>query len=252
MTVKTSLIRTLVLAGAAGALAAAPARAQDLPPARQIVDAYVNAIGGTEAIGRATHRHVVGEMNMPAAGMSLTMEMWQARPNKQLMVMTIPQMGEIRSGSDGRTAWSINPMEGPKLLQGAELEQSLRQADFDYNLRFDHLFPTMETVERSTVGGRPCYRVRMVAQNGDESFACFDVENKLLVGMTARTQSEAGVVETSMEFQDYRDFGGVKMPARTLASIMGQQVVLTFTQMDTDAFSESVFELPAEVKALQQ
>lgn len=253
MICKTNLIRTLVLAGVAASAAPAPqAHAQDLPPARQIVDAYVQAIGGTEAISRATHRHFRGEMSMPAAGMTMSMEMWQARPNKMLMVMSIPGMGEMRQGFDGEVAWSSNPMQGPRIIEGAELEQTMRQADFDANLRFDHLFPTMETVERAEVSGRPCYRVRMVATNGDESFGCFDVDTKLLLGMTSRTESEMGTIETSVELQDYRDFGGLKMPARTVMSVMGQEMVMTIRELDTNPVPESTFALPAEIQALRQ
>ena len=252
MMVSSKLVRTLVLAGAGAALVAAPARAQELPAARQIVDAYVNAIGGLEAISRAQHRHLVGEMSMPAAGMTMTMEIWQARPNKMLMVMEIPGMGEMKSGYDGQVAWSVNPMQGPRIVEGAELQQTLRQADFDANLRFEHLFPTLETVERTEMAGRPCYRVRMVAENGDEAFGCFDTETKLLLGMTSRMESEQGTIETTIEFQDYRDFGGVKMPARTVMSVMGQQMVMSVRELDTNPIPDATFALPAEVRALQQ
>lgn len=252
MKAQTRMFRTLVLAGATAALAAAPARAQDLPPARQIVDAYVAAIGGMDAIAQAQHRHFRGEMTMAAAGMTMTMEMWQARPNKMLMVLEIPGMGQMRSGYDGQTAWSINPMQGPRIVEGDELEQTLRQADFDNNLRFDHQYPTMETVGRAEVAGRPCWRVRLVAENEDESFACFDVESKLLLGMTSRNESEMGQVETNIVFEDYRDFGGLKMPARTVMNMMGQEMVMTISALDTNPAPASTFELPAEIRALKQ
>lgn len=251
MKVQTRLVRTLVLAGAASALAAAPARAQELPAAREILNAYVNAVGGAEAIGRAQHRHSVSEVSMPAAGMTMTVELWQSRPNKMTSVTTLPGIGEIKAGYDGQVAWSMNPMEGPKILDGAELEQALRQADFDANLHFENLFPTMETVERAEVAGRPCYRVRMVATNGDEAFGCFDVENKLLVSMTARMESQMGSIETTSEFQEYRDFGGVKMPTRSVMSMAGQQMVVTVKEVDTNPIPEATFALPAEVRALK-
>jgi outer membrane lipoprotein-sorting protein len=251
MICKTNLIRTLVLAGVAASLSPAQGHAQNLPEARQIVDAYVQAIGGTDAIARTSHRHLKGEMSMPAAGMTMTMEMWQARPNKMLMVMTIPGMGEMRQGYDGETAWSNNPMQGPRIIEGVEMEQALRQADFDANLRFDHLFPTMETVERTERAGRPCYRVRMVATNGDEAFGCFDTETKLLLGMTSRTESEAGTIEVDMSFEDYRDFGGLKMPTRMVTNVMGQEMVMTIREMDTTAVPDSTFALPAEIRALK-
>lgn len=251
MKVQTRLVRTLVLAGAASALAAAPARAQELPAAREIVNAYVNAIGGADAIGRAQHRHSVSEISMPAAGMTMTVETWQSRPNKMTSLTTIPGVGEMKAGYDGQVAWSVNPMQGARILDGAELEQTLRQSDFDATLRFEHLFPTMETVERTEMAGRPCYRVRMVAANGDEAFGCFDVETKLLVAMTSRMESQMGTMETTSEFQDYRDFGGVKMPSRSVMSMAGQQMVVTLKEVDTSPIPETVYALPAEIRALQ-
>lgn len=252
MIAKTTFIRTLAFAGAAAALAAAPARAQELPAAREILDAYVNAIGGTEAIENAQYRHFSGQMTMPAAGLNMTMEMWQARPNKMVMVMEIPGMGEMKQGYDGDVAWSVNPMQGPRIIEGAELQQTIRQADFDSNLRFEHLFPTLETVERTEMFGRPCYKVRMVAENGDEAFGCFDTETRLLIGMTSRTESEQGTIESTVQFQDYKDFGGIKMPARTVMNVMGQEMVMTVNEISTDPIPAERFEVPAEIKALQQ
>ena len=96
----------------------------------------------------------------------------------------------------------------------------------------------------------PEHRIRE-AENGDEAYGCFDVESKLLLGLSSRMESEAGTIESNVEFQDYRDFGGVKMPARTVMSVMGQEMVMSVTQMDTNAVPEATFALPAEVRALQ-
>lgn len=252
MKVQTRLVRTLVLAGAASALAAAPARAQDLPAAREIINAYVNAVGGADAIARAQHRHSVSEMSMPAAGMTMTVETWQSRPNKVMTVVTVAGLGEMKSGYDGQVAWSMNPMQGARILDGAELEQTLRQSDFDASLRFERLYPTMETVERTEMAGRPCYRVRMVATNGDEAFGCFDVETKLLVAMTSQMVSDMGKLDVTAEFHDYRDFGGVKMPSRSVANMAGQQMTTTLKEVNTNPIPESTFALPAEIRALQQ
>lgn len=241
--------RTLWMAGAA-LLMGAPLDAQALPAARQVIDEYVQAIGGEDAIRSANHRHFRGRMSMPAAGMTMDMEMWQARPNKMLMVMSIPGLGEIRQGYDGQVAWSTNPMQGPRIIEGAELAQTLRQADFDANLRFEHLFPTMETVALDSAQGRSCWRVRMVAENGDEAFGCFDRETDLLLSLTSTVESEMGTIESVVEFHDYRQFGAVKMPARTVMNTMGQQMEMQVIEVSTAPVADSVFALPPEIQAL--
>lgn len=251
MTSRT-LVRTLSLAAAAASLAAAPgARAQDLPPAGEIVARYVAAIGGEAAITANRHRHFRGEMSMPAAGMTMRMEMWQARPDRMLMVMEIPGMGEMRQGYDGEVAWRSIPMQGASILEGAEREQLVQQADFDANLRFEHAFPEMETVGRGEMQGRPCFRVRMQAESGEEAVGCFDVESGLLLGLTSSSVTEMGPVESTVEFHDYREFGGLRMPSRTVISAMGQEMVMTVTEMDTEPFPDSTFDLPADVAALR-
>ena len=252
MSFRTSPLRALALAGAALTVAAAPAQAQTLPTAEQVVARYVAAIGGEQAITAQQFRRVQIEMSMPAAGMTMTAEMMQARPNKAVMNIELPGMGSMRQGYDGQVAWSVNPMQGPKILEGKELADALRQFDFDANMRFSHLFRTMETVGRAEMNGESCVNVRMVAEGGDEVLNCFADDDGLLVGAVVKSSTEAGQMENTITFHDYRDFGGLKIPTRTSMSVMGQQMEMIVKSMSTDPIDASVFELPAEVKALRQ
>lgn len=230
-------------------LAALPARAQEMPAAQQIVDRYVEAIGGKAALARQGSRHTVLETSMPAMGMTMTMEMYQARPNKLFTRMEMQGM-TFTAGYDGQVAWSNNPMQGPRVLEGPELAQTLQQADFDASMDFAKSFPTMETVGRREVAGRPCWNVRMVHTSGVEMHNCYDVESGLLVGATAKQASPMGEVEADIVFSDYQAFDGVKMPTKTTMSMMGQQMVTTIKAVHHAPVPPSVFELPAEVKAL--
>lgn len=244
---KHSFSRTLALAALVLAGSARGAAAQDLPPARQIIDRYVEAIG-KGAMARQNFRHVVAEMTLPTGMM--TMDMKFARPNKYVMTMEMPGIGAMRSGYDGARGWSANPMTGAQLMQGKELEQLARQADFDSNLNMHTNFPTMETVERSTANGQPCYRVRMVAVSQDTAFACFDVATGLMSQMQTKQESQMGAMEATVNMLDYKDFGGMKMPSRTVTQIMGQEMTMTVKSVSTDPIAPSAFEPPAEVKAL--
>jgi outer membrane lipoprotein-sorting protein len=252
MNFRTSPLRALALAGAALTVAAAPGQAQTLPTAEQVVARYITAIGGEQAIASQQFRRVQIEMSMPAAGMSMTAEMMQARPNKAVMNIDIPGMGSMRQGYDGQVAWSVNPMQGPKILEGKELADVLRQYDFDANMRFSHMFRSMETVGRAQMNGESCVNVKMVTETGDEVLNCFADDDGLLVGAVVKSSTEAGEMESTITFHDYKEFGGLKMPTRTSMSVMGQQMEMTIKSMSTDPIDASVFELPAEIKALRQ
>jgi outer membrane lipoprotein-sorting protein len=247
----SKLGRSLTLAALALGFSAGGAAAQQaLPPAKQIVDRYVEAIGGRAALARHDFRHMVAEMSIPANGMTMTMDMKYARPNKFAMKMAMPGMGSMTAGFDGQVGWSVNPMAGPQLQSGKELAQTRRMADMDANMDLAKLFPTMETVERSTSQDRPCNRVRMVSAEADTAFACFDVETGLLSTMESKQASQMGEMAVVARFEDYRDFGGIKMPARTVTSMMGQEMIVTVKSVSTAPIPASEFALPPEVRAL--
>ena len=250
---RSTAVRTLALAGAALAVAAAPAHAQPLPPAQQVVARYVSAIGGLQALGAQQYRHVQGEMSVPAAGLTINVDAYQARQgNKYVARMEMPGMGTMSMGYDGQTAWMLNPMQGPKILEGKEMADALRQYDFEANMNFARMFSTMETVGRDTMNGESCIKVRMVTQGGDEVFNCFADDDGMLIASRLRTTTEAGTTDIELTFSDYRDFGGLRMPTLTTTSTMGQQFQLRVKSMSTEPIDASVFALPAEVAALKQ
>jgi hypothetical protein len=235
---------------ALAALAAASADAQTLPSATQIVERYIDAVGGRDAFARHSYRTTEMEMSMPAAGMTMTMLVKQARPNRTVTEMVMPGMGSMRSGFDGTVAWAMDPMSGARVLEGEELAQTAQQSDFGASVDFARLFPTMETVERTTVNDRACYNVRMLSAEGIEVHNCFDVETGLLIGGQSSQQSPMGSITAEMAFEEYREFDGIRMPTVTRMSMMGQEMVMTVKNVSHAPIPDADFELPAQVRAL--
>jgi hypothetical protein len=247
---RNSFGRPLALAASLLVLAGSRAQAQQLPPAAQVVDRYLTAIGGREALARLSSRHVSGEMSMPTMGMTLQLEMYTARPGKMFTRLDMGGM-VITSGVADSVAWANSPMTGPKILAGAELTQALLNADFDNRFDFTKLFTTMENTGPRTVAGRACWNLRMVSTSGVEVQNCFDQETGLLIGSTAKQQTEMGEVEASFVMEDYRDFDGVKMPAKTTMTLGPQTLVTTIKTVSHAAIPDSIFALPAEIRALR-
>ncbi|HYH82380.1 MAG TPA: DUF4412 domain-containing protein [Longimicrobium sp.] len=242
--------RALALAALALAAQAGTASAQQLPPAQQIVDKYVQAIGGRAMLGRFNTRHTVAEMSMPAMGMTMTMNVYQARPNKVVTRMDMGAMGTATGGYDGTVAWSNNSMQGPRILTGSELNETLSRASFDASLDMAASFPTMETVGSRTVAGQECWDVRMVSRTGVTVRNCFDKTTGLVVASVAKQQSQMGEMEVEMVYSDYKEFDGIKMPTKTTMNMMGQQMVTTVKSVSHAPIPDTTFALPAEIRAL--
>ena len=222
-----------------------------LPSGRAIIDRYVQAIGGRDAVLRHTTIRSVGTFEMPAAGVKGDLLVVQAKPNKMALTMNIPGMGQMNTGFDGTTGWSINPMQGPRLLEGKELEQIREDAGPAATLRGPDRVRSAETVELTTMGGQPCYKVRIVSMSGRETFDCYSPETGLLVGMTQRQESPMGTVEVTTLFSDWKEFNGLKTATKLRQSMMGQEQVLTIDRLEFDRPEDmKAVELPEQVKPL--
>ena len=243
--------RVWAIALAACALAPAPAAAQQLPPAQQLVQRYLEAVGGRDALLAPRTTRTRGTFEMPAAGLSGDLEVVAGKPNRVSTTVNVPNIGSIRSGFDGTSGWALDPMMGARLLTGAELEAAREQADPLAAVRDPSTYTSMETVEQTTMGGQACYKVKVVSKSGRESFDCYAVDGGLLVASVNKQDSPMGSMEIVTLLSDYRQFGNVRMPTRLTQDMMGNQQVITITSVEFDVVDDAAFSLPAEIQALK-
>ena len=235
----------------APAPAQAPAPAADaLPPAEQLIDRYVEAIGGREAVLGPTSSRATGTFEMPAAGLTGELVVLSGEPNQMVVTTTIPGMGEIRQGYTGEVGWAVDPNMGPRVLSGAELDALRDQATELAQVRDPSLIRSAETIELTEVGGESCYAVKLVWSSGRETTDCYSPETGLLVATTATQESPMGAIEVTSRMEDYREFGGVMMPTRMTQELMGQQMIMTIQDVEYNTVDPEAFELPAEIEPL--
>jgi hypothetical protein len=239
---------------AALALAAVPSigRAQGaLPDGRSVIEHFITAIGGRDAIMRQTARHVVGTLEIQAQGISGDLDLWAQAPNKMVVNATIAGIGSFRSGYDGTVGWTTNPMAGPMLLDSLQLHQMQQQADFYAALYPASMIKAVETVGDTTFEGKPCYKVKVTTTWGEDYTEFFEKETGLQIGGIRNQASPQGNIEVVTTSSDWRPVDGVLMPFKSVQNVMGmQQIVTTFTSVETSSPPDSVFALPPEIKAL--
>jgi hypothetical protein len=247
-------LRSLALSLAVIAIAAtgAPvvASAQTLPAADQLISRFVEAVGGREAVLRPRVSQTTGMFEMPAAGLKAEIIIVSQAPDRMASKMTIPGLGEMRTGYDGNIGWSLDPMSGARIMQGTELDAIREQSMALASVRDASLFRSRETVERTEVGGKACYRVKLVWQSGRESFDCYGADDGLLVGTWSQTESPMGKVDVATRIEEYGEFGGLKIPVRTVQEMMGMQQIITIVSIDYENVDVSLLDPPAEIRAL--
>jgi hypothetical protein len=234
-----------------GDSAAAPAAtAQDLPAATTIIQRYIEASGGVEAIEGQKARRATGTIEAPAQGIRGDVETLAAPPDKLRLKIVIPGLGEIRSGYDGTTGWLIHPAFGPMVVEGRMLQQTQQQADMRSMLHPGRFVKRMETVERTEFDGRDCYKVKVVTQWDEEYFEFFEVDSGLLAGSIRKLASPMGELESTTTVGDYEEVDGVLLPTRVVQTTMGMEQVVKINQIETVEPGPDAFALPAEIRAL--
>jgi hypothetical protein len=234
----------------AGPASVAAAQTAGLPPAREIIDRFVAAIGGADAVRKYKSRRAMGTFSVPAQGISGTLEVLGAAPDRQLLRISISGLGEVQQGFDGRVAWLIDPMTGPRVLEGAAYSQMQMDADFYGELHDTKHYTKIETVGREEFEGIPAYKVRLIRPSGEEDFEYFAVDSGLLVGNSVTRMSAMGPLPAIAVFSEYKDFGGVRLATRIVQKVMGVEQIMTVSTIEHDKVDASAFALPASIKAL--
>jgi hypothetical protein len=245
-----SLALSLVAIAVATAGAPGIAAAQALPAADQLISRFVEAVGGRDAVLRPRASQTTGTFELPSAGLKADIILVSQAPDRMASKMTIPGLGEMRTGYDGSIGWSLDPMSGARIMQGAELDAIREQSMALASVRDASLFKSRETVERTEVGGKACYRVKLVWQSGRESFDCYGADDGLLVATWTQAESPMGKTDVETRIEEYGEFGGVKMPVRTVQEMMGMQQIITISSVDYDNVDLSLLDPPAEIRAL--
>jgi hypothetical protein len=222
-----------------------------LPDAQDLFRRHLTALGGADVLRAQRPRYAKGTLEIAAQGISGTIDMWTSPAGKLLAVASMDGIGEIRSGFDGTTAWSIHPLTGPVVLTGRQRDQLIERADPLFELHLDRYVASATTVEHTQWEGKPCFRVQLRSPQGESYQLLYDAESGLLAGAVRTIESPAGPLESHTAISDYRSVDGLKLAAKFVQRIMGIEQVITFTAFSTAPFDSAVFAVPAAIQALR-
>ena len=240
-------MKQLILAGVLMAVVAGPAQGQ-LPEGSALLKKYAGVVGAAAMLEYKTF-HTGGRFEMPGVGLSGTIEVSRARPDRVFMRVALPGVGEITRGFDGDVAWSNNPMEGVRIMTGSEAAQMKEESALAATIRDAGQFSAIETVEKTNLAGQDCYRVKLTWKSGRTSHDCYAVDSGLLIATWNAQPTPTGDVEVVTLISDYKKFGAVLLPTKIVQTFMGQEHVITIDSTEFDTLNDAVFDLPAAVKA---
>ncbi len=230
-------------------LTAIGAQAQGLPAAKDLIARWAKE---TNAEGWKSHKsaRMKATFDLPAMGMSANMETVTMYPASSSSKIDLPGMGTMRQGFNGEVSWAMNPMAGPMVMTGAQLDAAKEDADPSNYSRVSPAIVSSETVEKATINGQECYKVKHTWKSGKTSLDCFSAADGMIIWSQAKQSTPQGDVEVTTNYSGYKDWGGVKRATTMTMDQMGQQFVITVQGWEWDNVDAKELELPDEIKAL--
>jgi len=222
------------------------AKAAALPTVDNILEKYVKALGGKEAIEKTSSRSANGSFEIEALNMSGTFEMFAKAPNKNAMKIDLPGVGMVYNVFDGVKGWDSNPMTGLRELAGEELATMKREADFYQPLNLKKHFPKLEVKGKDKVEEYETYVVVATPAGGGPEKLYFDIASGLLIRQDAERETGQGKIAVEEHFDDYKDVGGVMIPHSLRQITPMFAITMKFTEIKSNVeIDEGKFNKPS-------
>ena len=218
-------------------------------PAEELIQKYVNAIGGQAAIDKIKSRMVTGTVST-ASGLNGTYEMGQVAPDRGYEIFVTPQV-TIRRALTASGAWEQTP-QGVRDVTGPEFARARALMQVFSYLKLKEQYTRLRAAGREKIGDRDAYVVLATRGENDTERLYFDAETGLLLRRTTYLRTIVGVIPEQTDFEDYRDVDGVKMPFTIRVSPVdagNPYIVRKFTEIKLNVpVDESKFNKPAAAK----
>jgi hypothetical protein len=220
-----------------------PAPAVQGPSADEIVEKYVTALGGPGALRKISSR--VEKGGILANGGESPIEVFTQAPNKRI---TVSHMGggESFTAFDGVAGWMGNTGRPARDMSPAESWASSLDAEFYLGLKLKEIFPQIRPPRLETIDGVECETLQATAEGHPPVRLSFDRNSGLLVREVRYAQTPVGRMPTQIDFADYREADGVKIPFRWTLSRPNGRFTIQIKEVQSNVpISDGRFAKPA-------
>ncbi len=223
--------------------------ANGLPTPRALFARHVEALGGEAVLRDHESTTLHGRFILGGFGIEGDLTMRVAAPNLSSQLIEIPGLGQINAGYNGEVAWSVDPMQGSRILQGDALTDLLQQSDYYLPMNHEKLFESEATVGQITIAGAPAYHVELTDARGQDTHIYFSAESNRIVRTAATVSTPMGAVNVITHTEEYALFDGQWVAVAMSISQAGQEFRIEVDEVSFNDVNDSHFSPPAEIQS---
>ena len=248
-------------------------QAPGAPSAESILDRYIQAVGGVQRLAGLTSFTGKGtSVGFGGFGGGGDVEMIAKAPDKLATIILFKQetgRGDQVRTYDGRAGWVRTPLNvlGEFQLTGTDLDGARVDAQLSFPGQIKEILTNWKTGPPTSITDLPAPSSQSSLQQGVTSEThvvdvvqgtgprdllvtlYFDKQNGLLLRELRYGSSPIGRIPTQIDFADYRDVGGIKLPFHiTYAWLDGRDSIVLNEIRTNVPVDETKFGRPAPLK----
>lgn len=217
----------------------------NLPTASQLLDRYVEALGGAAAILNISSR--VGKGSAKISGKSVSVETYTRSPENWALVRHLPE-GDSVAAFNGLAGWFAIPGQPVGDMHPADIKSAKMDADLQFPLHVQRFFPELRVEYPENVGERETYVLFGIKDGRPAANFYFDEQSGLLVRLIRYGDSPLGLNPRQVDYGDYREIDGVQVPFRVTFSEPGNRWTMQFDEIRQNVrIGDAIFTRPTGI-----
>jgi hypothetical protein len=189
------------------------------PPADQILDKYIAALGGAQRLGALTsYTAKAASQGFGGFGGQGDVQIYAKAPDKRATIIVFkqaPGRDDNARTFDGKVGWIRTPLSvlGEYELTGSELDGARFDAELGFPGQIKQLLKNWRASNAfESINDHDCWAVQGDGPRGTFATLYFDKQSGLLVRSLRYGPSPIGRIPTQVDYDDYRDISGIKFP----------------------------------------
>ena len=211
---------------------------KDAPPgpsADEILDKYIQALGGAQRLAGLTSFAGKGTYEgYDTYHEKVPLEIYAKAPG-QRTIIAHTQNGDSNTTFDGRAGWVAavdKPVHLLSLLPGSELDGAKLDADLCFPAGIKNALGQWRNgFPVTTIEDREVQVIQGVAAGGSRVKLFFDSKTGLLSRQLRYTNTIVGTIPIQIDYSDYREVAGVKMPFHWIVTWTGGQSIMELSDV---------------------
>jgi hypothetical protein len=188
-----------------------PAENAAFPTPEELLNKYLAAVGGA-GVEKITSRVQKGKL-LAFGGQSFPAEVYSKAPDSRVSIMHL-QGGDSVTGFDGQRGWMNVPGRPAHMMSASESESARLDTDLHFPVHVKMLYSKWKVESGEKIDGHDTYVVEGREESRPPLRLYFDTQMGLLLRMVHYAQSPLGLNPTQIDYADYREADGVKVPFR--------------------------------------